>query len=577
MKLKKKLKKTNKVINFMNMNLNIPSLIEGVFSEKLHEKFLYAVRNLLLRSFTTDTQASKEDQDLYFYGNFLTNVNIKQSKEHPTMWVFVDISGLQLRYNPDFVNYLNQEQIVFTLIHECQHLLSKHTDRIYNRDTEISNVVTDCIINSDIISRKYKRCEPPIVLTTSEEFKEKYREYLTSKNIKEEDLFLQVPEEYTGTLMYEIMYEWAKEQNKQINPMSDCESDCDCSDPSDENSEGSEESEGGNGGSNGEGNSSGGQSQSGSGGNGDESSEENSELSKEELERQKEEKRLDNFKDKIDNWDNEKSHKYNTMKDHLKSIQDKKDMESKWKNMDETEKLDYIKDRLARGDFSSTPSDGSMNKVDSALSDMFIENVLQRMRNRGMISSDMEAFLSKIRPSKVDYLKSIKKTISNLGGIEKVNTYTRLNRRDLQGVKGFKRETMGINVILDVSGSMNGLIEIVLGYCFQNNLVLNVLQVDADIQKVNGKEVNIIHTPQELQKMKIQGFGGTVLQPGIDFFANDSKYKKFNTLILTDGYCDNLDVSDLKKVVLISVGSDINVTSNRMNFSNYTLPADENL
>jgi predicted metal-dependent peptidase len=567
----------------MNKDLSMMSpLIEGVFSEKLHEKFLYAVRNLLLRSFTSDTQASKEDQDLYFYGNFLTNVNIKQSRSNPTMWVFVDINGLQLRYNPDFVDFLNQEQIVFTLIHECQHLLSKHTDRIYNRDAELSNVVTDCIINSDIISRKYKRCEPPIVLTTSEEFKSRYVEYLKSKNVDERELFLQVPEEYAGTLMYEIMYDWAKEQNKQINPPMQCQSKSE-DDDTDEKSECSGDSCG---------NSTDGKSQSNSNnGNGDGNSQpteedvdggenptqEKPELSKEEIERRKEEKRFQNFKDKIDKWDENKSHKYNTMKDHLKSIQEKKDMESKWDSMDETEKLDYIKDRLANGDFSSTPSDGSMNKVDSGLADMFIENILQRMRNRGAISSDMEAFLSKIRPSKIDYLKPIKKTISNLGGIEKVNTYTRLNRRDLKGVKGFKRETMGVNVILDVSGSMDGLHEKVLGYCFQNNLVLNLLQVDADVQKINGKEVTVINTPQELQRMKIQGFGGTILQPGIDFFANDSKYKKFNTLILTDGWCDELDVSNLKKVVLISVGAEIKVNSNRMNFINYTIPAEERI
>ena len=566
----------------MNENVNTTPLFEGVFSEKLHEKFLYAVRNLLLRSFTGNSQASKEDQDLYFYGNFLTNVNIKQSKENPTMWVYVDIHGLQLRYNPDFVQYLEEEQIVFTLLHECQHLLSKHTERIYNRDAELSNIVTDCIINSDIVARNYKRVYPPIVLTTHPDYKEKYIEYLKSKNINETDLFLQVPEEYTGTLMYEIMYDWVKKIQKQQSQ--------DCGDSGDGGeSEGQNQSSQGSGSGSGSGSGDGGESEgqnqssqgsgsgeSNGGGNGGENSEnDEQEKTEDEKQREREEKRFNDFKDKLEKWEDGKSNKYNTMKDHLDNLKEKKEMESKWKNMNETEKLEYIKDRLAKGDFSSTPSDGSMNKVDSALSDMFIDNILQRMRNRGLVSADMEAFLSKIRPSKIDYLKPIKKTISNLGGIEKHNTYTRLNRRDLEGIKGFRRETMGINVILDVSGSMNGLLEIVLGYCFQNNLVLNVLQVDADIQKVNGKEVNVIHTPLELQRMKIQGFGGTILQPGIDFFANDSKYKKFNTLILTDGWCDDLDVSGLKKVVLISVGGEIKVTSNRMNFTNYTLPVNE--
>ena len=53
--------------------------------------------------------------------------------------------------------------------------------------------------------------------------------------------------------------------------------------------------------------------------------------------------------------------------------------------------------------------------------------------------------------------------------------------------------------------------------------------------------------------MKIHGLGGTVLQPSVDYVVDH--YNEFNTVILTDGYCDHLDLSRLKgRVLMITVG-----------------------
>jgi predicted metal-dependent peptidase len=43
--------------------------------------------------------------------------------------------------------------------------------------------------------------------------------------------------------------------------------------------------------------------------------------------------------------------------------------------------------------------------------------------------------------------------------------------------------------------------------------------------------------------------GGTVLQPAVDYV--EENLNSYSTLILTDGYCDSLDLSRLKKHVLI--------------------------
>jgi len=56
--------------------------------------------------------------------------------------------------------------------------------------------------------------------------------------------------------------------------------------------------------------------------------------------------------------------------------------------------------------------------------------------------------------------------------------------------------------------------------------------------------------------MKIHGLGGTVLQPSIDYVVEH--YNEYNTVLLTDGYCDNLDLSKVKgRVLMITVGTKV--------------------
>jgi predicted metal-dependent peptidase len=47
--------------------------------------------------------------------------------------------------------------------------------------------------------------------------------------------------------------------------------------------------------------------------------------------------------------------------------------------------------------------------------------------------------------------------------------------------------------------------------------------------------------------------GGTILTPAINLVAE--QYNEFNTVVLTDGHCDSLDLSKIKgKVLIISIG-----------------------
>ena len=57
---------------------------------------------------------------------------------------------------------------------------------------------------------------------------------------------------------------------------------------------------------------------------------------------------------------------------------------------------------------------------------------------------------------------------------------------------------------------------------------------------------------RQLDSMMIHGGGGTILQPAIDLVAE--KFNDTNLLVLTDGMCDNLDISRIRgNVLMISI------------------------
>jgi predicted metal-dependent peptidase len=58
---------------------------------------------------------------------------------------------------------------------------------------------------------------------------------------------------------------------------------------------------------------------------------------------------------------------------------------------------------------------------------------------------------------------------------------------------------------------------------------------------------------KKIESMKISGLGGTALMPAVDYVVEN--LNQYNTCILTDGYCDNLDLSRVRgRVLIISIG-----------------------
>jgi predicted metal-dependent peptidase len=113
--------------------------------------------------------------------------------------------------------------------------------------------------------------------------------------------------------------------------------------------------------------------------------------------------------------------------------------------------------------------------------------------------------------------------------------------------KGNSRVNNIINVILDTSGSMGGYYEKALSYIFQDECISNVVQVDTQVY-----DTGLVKSKQALQRMRIKGGGGTMLQPAIELVKE--KYNKYNTVILTDGCTDTLNFDGVRgKVVILSV------------------------
>jgi len=183
-----------------------------------------------------------------------------------------------------------------------------------------------------------------------------------------------------------------------------------------------------------------------------------------------------------------------------------------------------------------------------------VDRILTSIKNRGLMKgNNILETLRKLRKSEKDYLKEIKRSITNeiMSG-KKAKSITRPHRRGVWGLKGKRKFKQKINAVLDTSGSMGGEFDKALSFIFQNDIAINLIQIDIEVQ-----DVIEIKNKKELNSMSIKGLGGTTLTPALQYIASDKKLNKLNTVVLTDGYTDALDCGNLNgSVLIISSGSE---------------------
>ena len=467
--------------------------------------------------------------NLPYYGEFNLHVNFHENDTIGTCGVNVSAKGMNFFYSPKFLENMSQKEVNFITLHEDFHLLFNHPKRTITGqyDHKMSNIAQDMIINHVIW----------------EDISHNFVEIPKSPDGKNMALF--VPKEYTGKLIFEELYEWLKEEKDKWKKEQDKKNKCqtcdgsgkqksDSGEKSDEKSDsgkekgdgqgekGEDEGDGGEG--QGEGESKDGQGEGQGHGEGEDCPDCNG-SGKEGGESGKDSSGKPSYGpygknpskdgDSMDTWSTEQIFE---------------DMENGTG--------EYLDKHMG-------------DEVPEEMREAMVRDVMERLAARGLSAGNVETTLNKLRKKRKDYLREIKRAVSNMiFGTIKQKTIVKPNRRQIAGLKGVRKVKTMVNVGLDTSGSMGGqgTFERVLSYVYRNDIEINFMESDTQVNWVQK-----IKSKRGLESIPIKGLGGTCMQPMIDYIVEH--HNDCNSVMLTDGYTDTLDFSKVKgKFLIISVG-----------------------
>jgi predicted metal-dependent peptidase len=492
----------------------------------IHQKFINANVEMLATG------------NLPYYGEFNLYLNFHEANIG-TCGVNVTSTGMHYYWDRDFVDSLEQTEANFMIIHEDCHLLFDHIKRTIGYEQKMSNVAQDMIINQiihdDIMSSTSLKGFMTIPRDHNNFIKMPDKTFLLDKkgnNILNPNFnhytALFVPKQYKGALIFEELYEWLMEEYQKFkNRQNKNSGNSQPQNQPNENNRGNKQQDknvSDNGQESSEDQGQGNQNQSPNGGG------QGNKQTDQKCERNKKGDKQTGCGENGNEPDYGKYGHNDTEMCHLDKI-----FENIEKNKGET------LDRHLGDD------------VPEELRKEIVRDIMENLKNRGFETGEMITILNKLRKTRINYLKKIKRVITNeIFGSIKEKTITRPNRRNIQGLKGKKKYQNRVNAILDTSGSMSGEFEKVLSYIFQNDVTINLIQCDTQIQ-----DVKLITNKKDLEKTKIKGLGGTIIQPAIDFIADKkNKFNNFNTIILTDGCTDSLNFKGIKgKTLILSTGS----------------------
>lgn len=472
--------------------------------KNIHEKLLDCIQTMLI-----DTKIS-----LPYYGEFNLHVNFHEQDSIGTCGVNVSSKGMNFFYSPKFLENLSQKEVNFITLHEDFHLLFSHPLRTITGqyDHKLSNIAQDMIINH----------------TIWEDIDHIFIEIPKDKEGKNMALF--VPKEYKGKLIFEELYEWLRDEKEKWDKEQKNKAKCNTCDGTgqkpDPNGKGGQKPDPkGKGGKDGEGKSGGGEKPGDGSGQSKEPCPDCAGSGNQ------------NGKDGKDSSGKPSYGPYGKNPKNDKGSIDSWSTEQIFQDLDKNDGQ-YLDSHVT-------------DEVPEEMRESLVRDVMDRLQARGLQSGNIETTINKLRKKRKDYLKEIKRSISNeIMGHIKTKTIVRPNRRQIPGLKGNRKIKSKINVILDCSGSMGGqgTFERVLSYVYRNDIEINMIQADTQVNWVEN-----FKKKKKLETMKIHGLGGTVMQPALDYVQEH--YNQYNTVLLTDGYCDNLDLSRIKgKVLMISVG-----------------------
>ena len=499
--------------------------------KNIHEKLLNGIQTMLI-----DTKIN-----LPYYGELNLHINFHEQDTIGTCAVNVTSKGMNFYYSSKFLENMSQKEVNFITLHEDFHLLFDHPRRTITGqyDHKLSNIAQDMIINHIIW----------------EDISHAFVEIPKSPDGKNMALF--VPKEYTGKLIFEELYEWLKEEKEKYDKQKKdgkCKNDkcqsCGGSGKKDDKGQGQKQDQQSGQGQNkqegqgqqpGDGQGQGQQpgEQEGEGqGQGGNQPDQGQGQQPGDGQGQGESCPDCNGTGNEGGKDGTGKPSYGPYGKNPGKDGDAIDTWSKEQIFDNMENNngEYLDKHIG-------------DDVPEEMRDAMVKDVMERLAARGLAAGNVEQTLAKLQKKRKDYLKEIKRAVSNMiFGTVKQKTIVKPNRRQISGLKGNRKVKTKINCILDTSGSMGGTFERVLSYIYRNDIEVNLIEADTEVKWVEN-----IKKKRQLETMVIKGLGGTMLQPAIDLVAE--QFNEFNTVCLTDGYCDSLDLSKIKgKVLMISIG-----------------------
>ena len=500
--------------------------------KNIHEKLLAGIQTMLI-----DTKIN-----LPYYGEFNLHINFVEQDSIGTCAVNVTTKGMNFFYSPKFLEDMSNKEVNFITLHEDFHLLFNHPKRTVSGqyDHKLSNIAQDMIINHVIW----------------EDIPHAFVEIPKNKDGKNMALF--VPKEYEGKLIFEELYEWLKDEKekwqKENKKNSECKS---CGGSGKKDDKGDQKQKGqGQGQQPGEGQGEG-EKQEGKGkgqqpgdGQGEGQDQKDGEGKGEgqgkpgkgqgEGGGQGEGESCPDCQGNGNEGGKDSSGKpsYGPYGKNPSKDGEALDTWSKEQIFDDMEKNngEYMDKHIG-------------DDVPEEMREAMVKDVMERLAARGLSAGNVETTLNKLRKKRKDYLKEIKRAVSNMiFGTLKQKTIVKPNRRQIAGLKGNRKVKTKINCILDTSGSMGGTFEKVLSYVYRNDIEINLIEADTEVKWIEN-----IKNKRKLETMVIKGLGGTILTPAVELVVD--QFNDFNTVILTDGYCDSLDLSKVKgRVLIISIG-----------------------
>ncbi len=472
--------------------------------KNIHEKLLNGIQQLLI-----DTRIN-----LPYYGEFNLHINFHEQDTIGTCAVNVTSKGMNFYYSPKFLADMSQKEVNFITLHEDFHLLFDHPKRTVTGqyDHKMSNIVQDMIINHIIW----------------EDITHEFVEIPKSPDGKNMALF--VPKEYTGNLIFEELYEWMKDEKdkwQKEQKKNSCKSCNGTGEKQDEKGDGQKQDQQG-----------GGQGQDKQEGQGQQPGENGQQPGDGQGKSQCPDCNGSGSDGDTDSNGKPSYGPYGKNPHGKEGSVDTWSKEKIFQDLEDGGNGEYLDSHIG-------------DEVPEEMRDAMVKDVMERLAARGLSAGNVEQTLNKLRKKRKDYLKEIKRAVSNMiFGTTKEATIVKPNRKGISGLKGNRKVKTKINVGLDTSGSMGGqgTFERVLSYVYRNDIEINFMESDTEV-----KWVQSLKSKRQLESIPIKGLGGTCLQPMIDYIANN--FNECNSVLLTDGYTDTLDFSKIKgKVLIISVG-----------------------